>query len=117
MLFSWKVKKEPLTSSDEKIEELKKLLFPPLELKEHLQSDGTTIKFHVDYSADSNLDAALMDLQEGNNDEAVHKTLNSVVERLHTARRMLEAYAQLDADAKYIIVEDSLDNKNVEATF
>jgi hypothetical protein len=81
-----------------------------------MQSDGTSIKFHIDYSADSNLDAVLMDLQEGYNDPAAQKTILDVIKRLNNVRRMLEAYAELDKDAKYIIVENLEQDKDVSAS-
>jgi hypothetical protein len=110
----WKVEKKIETPADQKIEQLIKLLFPPLQLKEHPQEDGSKIKFHIDYSVDSNLDAVLMYLEEGHNDPVSRKTISKVIERLNEARRLLEAYAQIDTDAKYIIVDDG-DDENVEA--
>lgn len=106
MKLPWKVEKKVETPADQKLEQIKKLLFPPLELREHLDKDGSKVKFHIDYSVDSNLDAVLMDLEEGHNDPVARKTINKVVEKLNEARRLLEAYAQLDKDAKYIIVDD-----------
>lgn len=106
MKFPWTVDKKNNTPADEKIEQIKALLFPPLKLEQELSNEGDLMKFHVDYSADSNLDAVLMDLQEGYNDEAAHKTLNDVIIRLNRVRRVLEAYAQIDPEAKYIIVDN-----------
>ena len=105
----WKVERKPLTTAEEKLEEIKQLLFPPLELQEEVSPDGDVVKFHIDYSVDSNIDAALMDLQDGNNDAVVHSTLNKAVARLNRVRKLLEAYAVLDKDAKYIIVDDGKD--------
>ena len=117
MKLPWKIVKRTYTESDEKIEQLIKLLFPPLVLNEELNKDGTVMKYHVDHSVDTNLDAALVDLQEGHNDPVVQKTINSVIKRLNDARRLLEAYAQFDKDAKYIIVEDmeDSDSENIRA--
>jgi len=113
MKLPWKIVKKTYTESDEKIEQLIKLLFPPLALEEEMNEDGTTMKYHVDYSADTNLDAALIDLQEGHNDPVVHNTIMDVIKRLNDARRLLEAYAQFDKDAKYIIV-DNMERKSNE---
>jgi hypothetical protein len=96
MRFPWKIEKKVETPADEKLEQIKKILFPPLELKEEMGNDGTKVKFHIDYSVDSNLDAVLMDLEEGHNDPVARKTISKVVDRLNDARRLLEAYAQLD---------------------
>lgn len=111
MKFPWTIKKKINTPAEKKIEEIIKILFPPLDIDEKIEQDGSSIKFHIDYSVDSNLDAALMDLQDGNNDEIVHNTITKVIKRLNKVRRLLEAYAKLDSEAKYIIVDD-LDEEN-----
>jgi len=117
MKMPWKIVKQTWTPSDERLEEIKTILFPPLILEEKMDKDGSVTKYHIDYSVDSNLDAALMDLQDGHNDPVSHKTINSVINRLMKARRLLEAYAQLDKDAKYILVEDMEDrNEEIQAT-
>lgn len=114
MKLPWTVKKKIETPADQKLEQIKELLFPQLTTEEELSNDGTILKFHVDYSVDSNLDAALIDLQEGHNDEVVQGTINEVVKKLIEVRRLLEAYAKMDPEAKYIIVEnpknESIDN-------
>jgi hypothetical protein len=82
-----------------------------------MDSSGAPIKYMVDYSIDSNLDAVLMDLQDGYNDKAAQKTINTMVSRLNNVRRMLEAYPSVDTEAKYIIVEDGseLDVSEIKA--
>ena len=114
MKFPWKVEKKPLTTAEQKLEEIKEILFPPLELKEEMSEDGEVIKYHIDYTVDSNIDAALADLYDGHNDQVVQSTLNKAVARLNRARKLLEAYAQLDKDAKYIIVDNGKDD-DIEA--
>lgn len=111
MKFPWKVEKQPYirSSAEEKLEEISNLLFPQLELHEEMDANGELIKYHVDYSVDSNIDAALIDLYDGNNDSVVHSTLSKSVARLNKARKILEAYAALDKDAKYIIVDNGKD--------
>ena len=115
MKFPWTVQKKINTPAEEKLEQIKALLFPPLKLEEEMQNDGTPVKFHIDYSADSNLDSVLMDLQEGYNDKVAQDTINDVVKRLIEVRRLLEAYAQFDKDAKYIIVDNMGAEKDVTA--
>ena len=105
MKLPWKIEKKVNTPAEQKLEEIKSLLFPALKLEEDFSEDGTPFKYHIDYSVDSNIDAVLIDLQEGHNDEVVQKTLNSVVRKLTEARRLLEAYAEIDHNAKYIIVD------------
>jgi predicted RNA binding protein with dsRBD fold (UPF0201 family) len=108
------LKAKPKTTADEKIEKIIKVLFPPLDLQSN--ADGT--KFHIDYSVDSNLDAALNDLEEGHNDKVVHNTIRGVADRLIEVRRILEAYREIDKDAKYFIVDDfgSNNNEEIQAT-
>lgn len=113
MKLPWKIEKEKriATDAEQKLEEIKNLLFPQLELHEELSNDGSTIKYHIDYSIDSNIDAALLDLYDGHNDEVVQSTLNKAVARLNKARKILEAYASLDKEAKYIIVDNGKDEE------
>ncbi len=111
MLF-WKKKYVP---DDERLAKVISILFPPLEVAR--TPDGT--KYHIDYSIDSNLDAVLLDLQEGNNDAACQRTLESCIRKLNDVRRVLEAYAEMDAEAQYLVVdngepEDELDHIQVQ---
>lgn len=103
----------PKTTAEEKLEKVIAILFPPLELREEGE-----VKYHIDYSADSNLDAALSDLEDGHNDKTVQKTIRGVANRIVEVRRILEAYRLLDADAKYLIVDDLGDDdiEEIEAT-
>lgn len=100
----WKIEKTPVSLAEQKLEEISDILFPPYETKEDYDDDGTLIKFHVDYSVDSNIDAALTDLYDGYNDSAVQSTLKNAAERLNKVRLLLEAYPIIDTDVKYIIV-------------
>jgi len=103
-------KMKPKTTADVKIEQIIKLLFPPLEL--HVDKEGN--KFHIDHSVDTNLEAALMDLEEGHNDIASQKTIRSVSDQLIKVRKLLEAYQEIDSEAKYFIAEDPEETVNVE---
>ena len=113
-MWPWKVEPVKLnTPAEEKLEKIKNLLFPPLDLKE--ETNGVeTVKYHIDYSVDTNIDSVIADLQEGYNDEACHKTLTRCVDRLNEARRILEAYMELDENAKYIIVENDRELSDIE---
>lgn len=109
----WKVKKEPLSESDNRIDQIREILFPKLHLCEQIDKDGTKIKYHVDYSADSNLDAVLMDMQDGYCDAPMMKTMNSIIERLNQVRKILEAYAEIDSEARYILVSDGKEDEDI----
>lgn len=103
------IRKKPRTTAEEKLDTIKNMLFPPLRLEEE-----NGMKFHIDYGADSNLDAALNDLEEGHNDEATRKTIRDVSNRLFKLRSLLEAYMQLDDEAKYIIVDNLSEDTAIE---
>lgn len=94
-------RKQPKTPSDIKLEQIQAILFPPFKKE---TNDETS--FFIDYSADSNLQAAVYDLEEGHNDEIVRGTINKVVDRLIEVRKILEAYNEFDTEVKYVIVDD-----------
>ena len=103
-------KTKPKTTAEEKMEEIKNILFPPF--KKQKEKD---ITFLVDYSADSNLQAAVGDLEEGHNDEVVQGTINKVIDRLIEVRKILKAYGEFDTSAQYIIVDDlPTDKEDIE---
>lgn len=115
MFGLWTVEKKPATPAEEKLEQIRKILFPDSELQEDIDpKTGQTFKWQVDYSADMNLDAALIDLQEGHNDTPVHNTIISITKRLTQVRTILEQHMELDPEAQYIMVESEKGNSNVE---
>lgn len=101
----WKTEKTPITTAEQKLKEISDILFPPLETDQKMDENGTPIKFHVDYSVDSNIEAALADLYDGHNDEIVQSTLRKSVEKIYKVRKILEAYPIIDENIKYIIVD------------
>ena len=109
--FPWTIKRKAENKSDRRIEQIIEILFPRLELFSEFDDKGNKIKFHVDRAVDSNLDAVLMDLQEGHNDQACHETLNDAIKRLSRVRRILQVYADFDREAQYIIVENEADTR------
>lgn len=117
-IFPWIIRKKPKTSAEEKLEQLRELLFPELKLEQELDEHGEIIKFHIDYGVDSNLDAALIDLQEGYNDGPTQKTISNITKRLYKARKLLGAEAKISKEAKYLVVDDGAkdDVANIQAT-
>jgi len=114
-MFGFTVKKKIETPADEKIEEIKNILFPPSSVREKYDEEqDKTIKYQVDYSIDMNLDAAIIDLQSGYNDETVINTLNDTLDRLYKVRELLEAHAEIDKNAEYIIVDSMKHNPDLE---
>jgi hypothetical protein len=104
------IKSEPSTPADKRIQQVIDKLFPPLKL--HVDDNG--IKYHIDYGADANLDAVLNDLEDGYNDKATQKTVRDIANRLVEVRKMLEAYNQVDEDAKYYVVDSDIEVMNSE---
>ena len=103
-------KTKPKTTAEQKLEEIKNILFPPF-----AKQSKEDITFLIDYSADSNLQAVITDLEEGHNDEIMQGTINKVIDRLVEVRKILKAYGEFDTDAQYIIVDDlPTDEKDVE---
>lgn len=113
-MWPFKIVKKNNTPADEKLEQIRNILFPPCELNEEMDKDGSLFKWQVDYSVDMNLDAALTDLEEGHNDVAVHNTIRDISKRLYSIRQILDAYMEINPEAKYIMVESSKDTTNVE---
>jgi hypothetical protein len=114
MFGLWKVERKPNTPAEEKLEQIKSILFPPSKLNEEMDKDGSTFKWQVDYSADMNLDAALIDLEDGHNDPAVHNTIRGVRDMIADVRNLLDAHMELSKEARYIIVENKKDSIDVE---
>ena len=98
--WPWKIARKAETPAEKKLEEIRSILFPPVE-KQELGG----VKFQVDYCVDSNLDAALVDLESGHNDKKTQETINNCIKQLSKVRKILGAYDLFDKDAKYILVE------------
>ena len=109
-MFEW-LKSKPVIMRDKELQKVVDILFPPL--RTSTDRDGNV--FQVDYSADSNLDSALIDLSEGRNDDITQKTIRKVIERLNEVRRVLQAFPELDTRAKYLIVDDGDNDKEILA--
>ena len=113
-MWPFKIEKKPLTSAEEKLEVIKGILFPPSRLNEEYGEDGVLRKGQVDYSADMNLYAASLDIQEGHADQAVLNTVNDIHDRLIKVRGVLEEHMELSKEADYIVVENLKDEVDVE---
>jgi len=113
-MWPFKVEPKQTTPADERLAQIKEILFPPSKLNEDMDKDGSIYKWQVDYSVDMNLDAALTDLEEGVNDQAVHNTIRDISKRLYSVRKLLDAYMELDPEAKYIMVESNTDEENIQ---
>jgi hypothetical protein len=105
-MWPFKIEKRPNTPAEEKLEQIKQILFPPCKLMEDMDEGGEFHKWQVDYSSDLNLNAALVDLQEGHNDKAVHNTIMDIEDRLIKVRDILDEHMQISKEAEYIVVEN-----------
>ena len=105
-MFPWSITKITSTPSDKVLERVKSFLYPPLELYQKPDQEGEIHKYHIDYSIDSNLSAALDDLEDGNNDSMTRETISQVLDKLLKLRQMLKAYTEIDPAAHYVIVDN-----------
>lgn len=91
---------KPKVLRDDALERVAELLFPALEEKD---KDGITMV--IDYSVDSNLQAALLDLEDGTNDHVVRDTIRKCIARIQEVRAVLEADHRLIEKARYLMVD------------
>lgn len=98
----WKIVRREIneTPADKKLEQIRQILFPSMEL--HKAKDLT---YYVDYAIDSNLDASLSDLQEGQNDEVTRNTINQCIKKLTEVRNLLQVSDEDLIKSSYIIVD------------
>lgn len=109
-MLKW-LKPKTVILRPEDMQQVVDILFPPLETREG--KDGV---YQIDYSIDSNLQSALVDLQDGTNDKVVQDTIAKAIDALIKVRNILEVYPEIDERAKYIIVDMPDQNKKeVEA--
>ena len=94
------MKSKKKTYDGETLDKVSNLLFPPPQVREE---DGQ--KMHIDYSIDYNLMGVLADLEEGHNDETVHRTISFAIGKLAEVRRILEPKDDVDPDVKYFVVD------------
>lgn len=113
-MWPFKIEKKPLTNAEQKLELIKSILFPPSKLDESYGEDGKHHKWQVDYSADMNLYAASLDIQEGHADQPVLNTINDIHDRLVKVRDILEEHMELSKEADYIVVENLKEEVDVE---
>jgi hypothetical protein len=73
------------TDAEDKLDDIKRILFPPLVNKVD-EENGETITYVVDYAVDTNLEAALTDLEDGINDDQVRDTIKVVLSKLVSVR-------------------------------
>ena len=85
---------------DEIAQKVCDILFPP-----HIEREEDGQTFIVDYSVDYNLLSALVDLENGANDEVTQNTIRSVITKLGEARELLVANYPIAKGARYLMVD------------
>ena len=111
MKFPWKIERKPNTPAEDKLQQIKDILFPPMKKETDINGD----MIFVDSTSDMNLHSAVTDLQDGYNDKAAQDTLIDILKRLEKVRKILDVLSEFDPDAKYIIVENyDHDSKKIE---
>ena len=99
----WPFKKKQVTKEQLFLKEVSNILFPP----EKIYNDNG-MKYYVDTSLDSILEAVLNDLEEGLNDETTRKNLRSVANQLYKIREILELYREIPNDANFYVTGHSV---------
>lgn len=91
---------------DEIAQKVCDILFPP-----HVEREEDGQTFIVDYSVDSNLIGALVDLENETNDEITQNTIRSVITKLGEARALLMANYPIAKRARYLMVDTPPDSQ------
>jgi hypothetical protein len=91
---------KPIVVREAELERLTEVLFPE---PEEIDKGGLTMI--VDRSVDANLQAALLDLEDGTNDKVTRDTIKKCLDKLYEARELLEARYQITKKAHYLVVD------------
>jgi hypothetical protein len=104
-MLKW-MKRKTVVVRTEELQRIADILFPPLKTVE-----GEGGVYQIDYSIDTNLDSALVDLRDGQNDKVVQDTIAKSIDALIEVRKILHAYPELDERSKYLIIDTPDQNK------
>ena len=94
------LKPKPVVVREGVLQEVADKLFP---VPEEVEKDGLTIV--VDRSVDSNLWAALTDLEEGTNDKVTRDTIRACARQLDEVRALLNSNHEISEKARYLMVD------------
>lgn len=89
------------TPAEIKLGAVTDMLFPDLVVR--VAEDG--LEYVTDYSIDTNLHAALVDLEEGQNDQTTRETIRKCLHLLREVREYLGAEQQISKKARYLVVD------------
>ena len=89
-----------LDSAIKQLDDIKQILFPAFETT--TTDEGQIIQ--IDYSADSNLEAALSDIEDGYSDETVQQTIKNVIDRVYKIRKLMNVWQEIKAETQGIVI-------------
>jgi hypothetical protein len=96
-------KRHEVADSDVKLKQIIDLLFPQFETK--VTDEG--LKYAIDSSIDTNIDAVVTDLQDGYLDNTCINTLEACLQRIQKVREILNPRQIMNPDIeKYILSVD-----------
>ena len=104
-MLKW-MRRKTVVVRPEELQRIADILFPPLKT---IEEEGSV--YQIDYSIDTNLDSALVDLRDGQNDKVVQDTIAKTIDALIEVRKILHAYPELDERSKYLIIDTPDQNK------
>lgn len=101
MFFSkWFLKKKVETPAEILLEQIQEILFPAPDKR---KEDG--IEWYLDSSVDSNLYAAMIDMDDGKTDVITRDTIKKCHDKLYEVRKLLNKFHELDTNSKYVLVD------------
>ena len=110
MKWPWTVEKKLRSPEEEKLFQIKNIMFPPLTKEKDFNGD----MLYVDSTIDINLHSVITDLEDGYNDKTTRDTLRDILKRVEEVRRVLQVLSEFDPAAKYIIVDSKVDESRLE---
>ena len=93
------------SKEENQLEEVKSLLFPPFSKQKTENNDH----YLIDSSADRELEAALIDLEDGISDDIVKNTIKDILYRLHKIRKILNPQQEINNKANIIFIGNKKD--------
>lgn len=99
-MFDW-FKKKKTVDENVTLKEIKKILFPSEDIR--IEGEYT---FYTDFSLDSNLNAALVELEEGCNDEVVRQTIRHVRDELFKIRGIVNIAIEVPSNVNIYQVDN-----------
>lgn len=110
-MFSTLWKKRKKLPENEQLQKVISILYPEYTTESLPNGDI----FQIDESVDNNLEAALIDLQTGENSKMVQDTISKSIDRLREIRTILDVQQEINPMARAIIFEMTDKSEEVKA--